>query len=102
MIISVAGKVYQMNIQSVVCMVKPNHSSLGIVYADNTKFDNLRLQKWLRETTIREEIILRAMNEVSFKAKNILLLGQSRLSVVTTGCYKNSLYSSEISIPSLL
>ena len=101
MIISVAGKVYQMNIQSVVCMIKPNHSSLGIVYADNTKFDNLRLQKWLRET-IREEIIPRVNNEVPFKAKNILLLGKSRLSMVTTGFYKNSLYSSEISIPSFL
>lgn len=40
-------------------MINPDHSSLDIVYADNTKFDNLRLQKWLREI-IRDEIILRA------------------------------------------
>ena len=101
MIISVARKMYQMNTQCVVCMIKPNHSSLGFVYADDTKFNNLGLQKWLRET-IWEEIILRANNEVPFKAKNILPLGQSRLSVVTSGCFKNSLYSSEISIPSFL
>lgn len=59
MIMSEERKVYQTNTQCVVCMTKPDHSSLDIVYADNTKFDNLRLQKWLRET-IRDEIIQRA------------------------------------------
>lgn len=59
MIMSVERKVYQTSTQCVVCMIKPDHSSLDIVYADNTKFDNLRLQKWLRET-IRDEIIQRA------------------------------------------
>ena len=59
MIISVERKVYQTTTQCVVCMIKHDHSSLDIVYADNTKFDNLRLQKWLRET-IRDEIIQRA------------------------------------------
>ena len=59
MIKSVERKVYQTNTQCVVCMIKPDHSSLDIVYADNTKFDNLRLQKWLRET-IRDEITARA------------------------------------------
>lgn len=56
---SVERKVYQTSTQCVVCMITPDHSSLDIVYADNTKFDNLRLQKWLREI-IRDEIILRA------------------------------------------
>lgn len=59
MIKSVERKVYQTSTQCVVCMIKPDHSSLDIVYADNTKFDNLRLQKWLRET-IRDEITARA------------------------------------------
>ena len=59
MIMSVERKVYQTSTQCVVCMINPDHSSLDIVYADNTKFDNLRLQKWLRET-IRDEIIQRA------------------------------------------
>ena len=59
MIKSVERKVYQTSTQCVVCMINPDHSSLDIVYADNTKFDNLRLQKWLREI-IRDEIILRA------------------------------------------
>ena len=59
MIMSVERKVYQTSTQCVVCMIKPDHSSLDIVYADNTKFDNLRLQKWLRET-IRDEITARA------------------------------------------
>ena len=48
MIISVERKVYQTTTQCVVCMIK-----------HDTKFDNLRLQKWLREI-IRDEIILRA------------------------------------------
>ena len=59
MIKSVERKVYQTSTQCVVCMINPNHSSRDIVYADNTKFDNLRLQKWLRET-IRDEITARA------------------------------------------
>ena len=59
MIMSVERKVYQTSTQCVVCMINPDHSSLDIVYADNTKFDNLRLQKWLRET-IRDEITARA------------------------------------------
>ena len=45
MIMSVERKVYQTSTQCVVCMITPDHSSLDIVYADNTKFDNLRLQK---------------------------------------------------------
>ena len=49
MIMSVERKVYQTSTQCVVCMINPDHSSLDIVYADNTNFDNLRLQKWLRE-----------------------------------------------------
>ena len=59
MIKSVERKVYQTSTQCVVCMINPDHSSLDIVYADKTKFDNLRLQKWLRET-IRDEITARA------------------------------------------
>ena len=59
MIMSVERKVYQTSTQCVVCMITPDHSSLDIVYADKTKFDNLRLQKWLRET-IRDEITARA------------------------------------------
>lgn len=59
MIISVGRKVYQTSTQCVVCVITPDHSSLDIVYADKTKFDNLRLQKWLRET-IRDEITARA------------------------------------------
>ena len=59
MIKSVERKVYQTSTQCVVCVITPDHSSLDIVYADKTKFDNLRLQKWLRET-IRDEITARA------------------------------------------
>lgn len=59
MIKSVERKVYQTNTQCIVCMICPDHSSLDIVYADNTSFGNLRLQKWLRET-IRDEITARA------------------------------------------
>ena len=59
MIMSVERKVYQTSTQCVVCMITPDHSSLDIVYADKTKFDNLKLQKWLRET-IRDEITARA------------------------------------------
>lgn len=35
MIMSVERKVYQTSTQCVVCMIKPDHSSLDIVYADN-------------------------------------------------------------------
>ena len=59
MIKSVERKVYQTNTQCIVCMICPNHSSLDIVYSKNTNFENLRLQKWLRET-IRDEITARA------------------------------------------
>lgn len=52
-------KVYQTSSQCVVCMLSPNHDTLDIVYAENTNFGNLRLQKWLRETT-RDEITARA------------------------------------------
>lgn len=52
-------KVYQASSQCVVCMLSPNHDTLDIVYAENTNFGNLRLQKWLRET-IRDEITARA------------------------------------------
>ena len=48
MISSVERKVYQTSTQCVVCMLYPDHDSLDIVYADNTNFDNLRLQKWPR------------------------------------------------------
>jgi predicted metal-dependent hydrolase len=59
MISSVERKVYQTSTQCVVCISYPDHDSLDIVYADNTNFDNLRIQKWLRET-IRDEITARA------------------------------------------
>ena len=59
MIKSVERKVYQTNTQCIVCMICPNHSSLDIVYSKNKNFENLRLQKWLRET-IRDEITARA------------------------------------------
>lgn len=59
MVTSVERKVYQTSTQCVVCMICPDHSSLDIVYADNTNFKNLRLQKWLRET-IRDEVTARA------------------------------------------
>lgn len=52
-------KTYQTSRQCVVCMLSPIHDTLDIVYADNTNFENLRLQKWLRET-IRDEITARA------------------------------------------
>lgn len=52
-------KVYLTNTQCIVCMISPDHATLDIVYADNTNFENIRLQKWLRET-IRDEITLRA------------------------------------------
>ena len=50
---------YITNTQCVICMISPDHATLKFVYADNTNFENLRLQKWLRET-IRDEIKLRA------------------------------------------
>ena len=59
MISSADRKAYQTSTQCVICMFYPDHDSLDIVYADNTNFDNLRLQKWLRET-IRDEITARA------------------------------------------
>lgn len=59
MIKSVERKVFQTSTQSVICIIYPDHSFLDIVYSDNTKFDNIRLQKWLRET-IRDEITARA------------------------------------------
>ncbi len=52
-------KVYMTNSQCVICMISSDHATLDIVYADNTNFENLRLQKWLRET-IRDEITQRA------------------------------------------
>ena len=52
-------KVYLTNTQCVICMLSADHATLDIVYADNTNFENKRLQKWLRET-IRDEIIMRA------------------------------------------
>ena len=59
MVASVKRKAYQTSTQCVVCIICPDHSYLDIVYADNTNFKNLRLQKWLRET-IRDEITARA------------------------------------------
>lgn len=61
-------KVYQTRTQCVICMLSSDHATLDIVYADNTNFENLRLQKWLRET-IRDEITQRA---------NIVLLSRLR------------------------
>lgn len=52
-------KAYMTNNQCVICMISSDHARLDIVYADNTNFENLRLQKWLRET-IRDEITQRA------------------------------------------
>lgn len=52
-------KVYMTNTQCVICMISSDHATLDIVYADNTNFENLRIQKWLRET-IRDEITQRA------------------------------------------
>lgn len=52
-------RVYKTKTQCVICMISTGHATLDIVYADKTNFDNLRLQKWLRET-IRDEIIQRA------------------------------------------
>lgn len=52
-------KVYMTNSQCVICMISSDHATLDIVYSDNTNFENLRLQKWLRET-IRDEITQRA------------------------------------------
>lgn len=59
MVTSVERKVYQTNTQCVVCMTNPDHSSFDIVYACNTNFKNMRLQKWLREL-ILDEITARA------------------------------------------
>lgn len=58
-VLSDERKVYKTSSQCVVCMLSPNHDTLDIVYADNTNFGNLQLQKWLRET-IRDEITARA------------------------------------------
>ena len=52
-------KAYMTKNQCVICMISSDHARLDIVYADNTNFENLRLQKWLRET-IRDEITQRA------------------------------------------
>ena len=52
-------RAYVTNKQCVICVISPNHDALDIVYADNTNFENLCLQKWLRET-IRDGITQRA------------------------------------------
>jgi predicted metal-dependent hydrolase len=52
-------KVYLTNTQCVICMVSSYYAALDIFYAENTNFENLRLQKWLRET-IRDGITQRA------------------------------------------
>lgn len=52
-------KVYMTNSQCVICVSSADHATLDIVYAENTNFENLRIQKWLRET-IRDEITQRA------------------------------------------
>ena len=52
-------KAYVTNSQCVICVISPDHAKLDIVYADNTNFENLSLQKWLRET-ICDEITQRA------------------------------------------
>ena len=59
MIPSIEKKVYQTRTQCVVCIFYPDHDSLDIVYTDKTNFNDLRLQKWLRET-IRDKITTRA------------------------------------------
>ena len=40
-------------------IVRDGNTGLDILYTDQTKFENMRLQKWLRET-IRDHIVLRA------------------------------------------
>lgn len=40
-------------------IVRDGNSGLDLLYTDQTRFENMRLQKWLRET-IRDHIVLRA------------------------------------------
>ena len=44
---------------SVHAIVRDDNSGLDLLYTDQTRFENMRLQKWLRET-IRDHIVLRA------------------------------------------
>ena len=51
--------IYHTRNMCVLCMTRPDHAAVDVVYDAKTDFENLRLQKWLRET-IRNQIVLRA------------------------------------------
>ena len=54
--------VYQTKNNLMMIIWRDDHSGLDLVYSDNTQFNNLRLQSWLR-INIRDQVVIRA-NEV--------------------------------------
>lgn len=50
---------YGVGTNSVHAIVRDDNSGLDLLYTVQTRFENMRLQKWLRET-IRDRIVLRA------------------------------------------
>ena len=50
---------YGVGTNSVHAIVRDDNSGLDLLYTDQTRYENMRLQKWLRET-IRDHIVLRA------------------------------------------
>ena len=51
--------VYQNQKNLMMMMLRDNHSGLDLLYSENTQFENLRLQSWLR-INIRDQIVIRA------------------------------------------
>ena len=51
--------VYQTQKNLMMMMLRDNHSGLDLLYSENTQFENLRLQSWLR-INIRDQIVIRA------------------------------------------
>ncbi len=54
--------VYQTKNNLMMIILRDDHSGLDLIYSDNTQFNNLRLQSWLR-INIRDQVVIRA-NEV--------------------------------------
>ena len=57
--ISMDKMVYQTKKNLMIIMLRNDHSGLDLLYSENTQFENLRLQSWLR-INIRDQIVIRA------------------------------------------
>ena len=51
--------VYQTKNNLMMIILRGDHSGLDLIYSDNTQFNNLRLQSWLR-INIRDQVVKRA------------------------------------------